>query len=49
MIFYHVHAMNNWREILLDQCTKLIYSGLYEAATSVYAGISGPSQEVRFH
>ena len=48
MVFYHVHAINNWREILLDQCTKLIYSGLYEAATAVSAGISGPTQEVPF-
>ena len=47
MVFYHVHAMNNWRDILLDQCTKMIYSGLYEAATAVYSGISGPSQEVQ--
>ncbi len=46
MVFYHVHAINNWREILLDQCTKLIYSGLYETATAISAGISGPTQEV---
>ncbi len=49
MVFYHVHAINNWREIALDQCTKLIYSGLYEAATAVSAGISGPTQEVPTH
>ncbi len=47
MVFYHVHAMNNWRDILLDQCTKMIYSGLYEAATAVYSGVSGPSQKVQ--
>ena len=46
-IFYYVYEMNNWREILLDQCTKMIYSGLYEAATAIYCAISRPPQEVQ--
>ena len=47
MVFYHVHAENNWKDILMDQCTKLAYSGLHEAATAVNVGVSGPKQEVR--
>ena len=46
MVFYHVHAENNWRDILMDQCTKLVYSGLYEAAIAVNVGVSGPTQQV---
>ena len=49
MVFYHVHAENNWREILMDQCTKLVYSGLYEAATAVNVGVSGPTEQVPPH
>ena len=46
IVFYHVHTVNNWRDIVLDQCTKLIYSGLYETATAIFAGVSGPTQQV---
>lgn len=33
MIFYHVHAVNNWKWVVQDQLSKLIYSGLYNYAT----------------
>ncbi len=35
MIFYHVHAVNNWKWVVQDQLSKLIYSGLYNYATEV--------------
>ena len=33
MIFYHVYAVNNWKWVVQDQLSKLIYSGLYNYAT----------------
>jgi hypothetical protein len=33
MIFYHVYAVNNWKWVVQDQLSKLLYSGLYNYAT----------------
>ena len=38
MVFYHVHAVNNWKWVVQDQLSKLIYSGLYNYATEVRGG-----------
>ncbi len=38
MIFYHVHAVNNWKWVVQDQLSKLIYSGLYNYATEARGG-----------
>ena len=40
-VFYHLYVDNAWREILIDQLIKLLFSSLYDRATVVYATISG--------
>lgn len=42
-VFHHIYVTNNWREIVVDQLTKIIISGLYDRATAVYSTLSGPS------
>lgn len=40
-VFHHLYIVNNWREVLIDQLVKLIFSGLYDRATAIYATLSG--------
>lgn len=46
IIFYHIAAVNNWREIVEGQISHVIFSGLYDRTTTVFCGISAQSQEV---
>lgn len=43
LIYYHVFCNENTIHILRDQITKIVYSGLYEAATSIQCFLSSNS------
>lgn len=34
-IFYHICCMNNWKDIFIQQITKIIYSGLYSRVKTI--------------
>ena len=40
-VFHHLYIDNNWKEIIVDQLAKLVFSGVYDRATAVYSTISG--------
>ena len=40
-IFHHIYVDNNWREIVMDQLAKIVFSGLYDRLTAVYSTLSG--------
>lgn len=40
-IFHHIYVDNNWREIVMDQLAKIVFSGLYDRVTAVYSTLSG--------
>ena len=46
IIFYHIAAINNWQEIVEAQVSNVVFSGLYDRATTIFCGISGPDKEV---
>ena len=29
-VYYHITLINNWEDIVKEQCTRIIFSGLYE-------------------
>lgn len=41
-VFYHVCAVGPWRDVVHDQLSKLLFSGLYHACQGVMCCISGP-------
>ena len=45
MVFYHVHAINNWECIVSDQLGKLVFSGLYRHMHACYSAVTGRTQE----
>ena len=45
MVFYHVHAINNWECIVSDQLGKLVFSGLYRHMAACYSGVTGRTQQ----
>ena len=36
-VFYHITCLNNWKEIVQEQCTRIIFSGLYDIVTCIYS------------
>ena len=47
MVFYHVYVANNWEEVVCDQLSKLIFSGLYREAAAIHVGIAAKERRVR--
>ena len=47
VVFYHVYAASTWEDVVADQVTKLIFSGLYHEASAILVGIGAPEQQVR--
>ncbi len=45
VVFYHVHAINNWECIVQDQLGKLVFSGLYRHMAACYSGVTGRTQQ----
>jgi hypothetical protein len=45
-IFYHIYAINNWREIFNEQFDKIVASGLYHAAEKIHVGVIGDLPEI---
>ena len=45
MVFYHVHAINNWEFVMSDQLAKLVFSGLYRHMVACYSGVTGRTQQ----
>ena len=35
IIYYHLTLINNWETVLREQCTRIIFSGLYEIVHSI--------------
>ena len=49
IIYYHLTLLNNWETVLREQCTRIIFSGLYDIVHSIrcYAiDINGDQEEV---
>ena len=46
IVFYHIAAMNSWREVVEGQLSRLVFSGLYDRADTVFCGITAPSQTI---
>lgn len=44
--FYHVLLVNHWQEIVTEQITLLLTSGLYEASESIFIGALGKKKEL---
>ena len=45
VVFYHVHAINNWECVVQDQLAKLVFSGLYRHMAACYSGVTGRTQQ----
>lgn len=45
MVFYHITAVNNWREIVEAQISRIVFSGLYDRTTTILCGLTAPSSE----
>lgn len=41
-VVYHVCALNHWESIVRDQASKLLFSGLYDAAIAIHCVCVGP-------
>jgi hypothetical protein len=39
-IFYHTYLINNFKELIQEQLTNVLVSGLYKACNSIYLGIT---------
>lgn len=48
VIFYHIYAVNNYREIVNDQISKVLFSGLYNRCYKMYIGVIGELSEFEF-
>ena len=35
IIYYHLTLLNNWADVLREQCTRIIFSGLYVIVHSI--------------
>lgn len=35
-IYYHITLINNWKDIVREQCTRIIFSGLYDDVYMIY-------------
>ena len=46
VVFYHVYVAGGWEEVVSDQATKLIFSGLYREAAAINVGIGAREQKV---
>ena len=44
MVYYHLHAINNWRATAVDQIGKLVFSGLFAEADVVHLCLSTPDK-----
>ena len=42
VIFYHVHAINDWERIVNSQISAMCISGLYQRADKIYVCINKP-------
>ena len=40
-VFYHIYCNKNTIDIIKDQCTKIVFSGLYDAVKQVYCFLAG--------
>jgi len=40
-IFFHLHQVNNWKEIYEELMTRIVNSGLYDRADHIHVGING--------
>ena len=43
-VFFHIAAFNNYHDIIADHMTRLIFSGVYDRAETVFCFIVGPSK-----
>ena len=34
-VYYHLTIMRNWRDIVREQCTRIVFSGLYASVTEI--------------
>lgn len=45
-VFYHIYANSNTLDIMRDQISKIIFSGLYKDATQIYCFLAGENEYV---
>ena len=46
-IYYHLTLLNNWREIVREQCTRIIFSGLYGDTTMIKCYAITPNPDTK--
>ena len=46
MVFYHIYVASIWEEIVAEQATRLIFSGVYSEAAAINVGIGAKEQQV---
>jgi len=47
-IFYHISCINNWKEIVESQLTRIKTSGLYDKVKNIYCFLVDPTSNVEY-
>ena len=41
-IYYHITLLNNWKQVISEQCTRIIFTGLYDKVNEICCYIIDP-------
>jgi hypothetical protein len=47
LVFYHIYCMKLTEEIVKDQITKILFSGLYDTVDAIYCFITGQAEIIK--
>jgi len=48
-IFYHITCINNWEDIVRDQITKIVFSGLYDKISKIHCFLVGNPSNIELY
>jgi hypothetical protein len=48
-VFYHIACINNWKDIVRDQITKIIFSGLYDKVSKIHCFLVGNPTDLELY
>jgi len=46
-VYYHIAQMGNWKEVVVEQTTRLRKSGLYNETSKILTGVVGTQEPIR--
>ena len=46
-VYYHITLVNNWKDIVREQCSRIIFSGLYDDVYVIYCYAVNPSNTMQ--